>query len=50
MLNGIDLLDGADVAVENFLLIVVFCLNNLVVNLEPPSKPFCRGLGLAPRV
>jgi hypothetical protein len=50
MLNGIDLLNGSDVAVEDLLLVVVFSLNNLVANLEPPSKPFRDVLRLALRV
>lgn len=40
LVDRIDPLDRADVSVEDFLLLIVLCLNNLVPNLEPPPKPF----------
>src|SRR5450631_2655947 len=50
LLNRIDLFNCADVAVEDFLLIVVLSLNDFVANLEPESESFRGGLGLPGRV
>jgi hypothetical protein len=34
LLDMFDLLNGADVAIENFFLVVVLCLNDFIANLE----------------
>src|SRR5260370_38438384 len=44
LFDGIDPLDGADIPVEDFFLVVVLRLNDLIPHLEPPSKPFSGGL------
>src|ERR1035438_1816782 len=50
LLHGIDLLDHADVAVEDLLLLVVLRLDDFVPNLEPPSKSLRGGLTRTNRV
>jgi len=44
LLDGIDLLDHADVPVEHFLLVVVLSLDDLVSDLEPPAESLRGGL------
>ncbi len=50
LLNRIDLLDGADVAIKHFLLVVVLRLDDFVPDLEPPSKSLNGGLTWPNRV
>ena len=50
LFDGIDPLDGADVAVEHFLLVAVLGLDDLVTDLEPPSKSLNGGLSGPNRV
>ena len=44
MLDGVDALDGSDIAVEYFLVVVVLRLDNFVADLEPPPEPLDNGL------
>lgn len=50
LLDRIDLPDDADVAVENFLFVIVLGLDHLVARLESPSEPLGGRLALPGRV